>query len=329
MVTVLFADLVDSTGLGQRLDPERAREVLGRFFDAATEELQALRGRPEKFIGDAVMAVFGLPAVHEDDALRAVRAGLAIRGRLRRLGDVPRPAAAARGPRRRRVRRGGGRRRAGRAAPRHRSGRERGGAPADRGRSPARSWSEQTTHALTETAVSYGDRRDVVAKGFDRHARRVPRRGSQHALGPAHDPVRRPLERAHDPAGEPEPRGGDGTARARHGPRRAGHRQVAAGRRARGGARRRGPRAAPAGRARTPTPPRSRRSPRHRRRAGRRSTATSTPDVAKEQRRRLVEGSGAVATPTGSSTGCRCCSASPSGTRSRRSCTTSRPGSSR
>src|SRR6266508_4368921 len=87
MVTVLFADLVDSTGLARRLDPERTREVLGRFFDAATEELQALRGRPEKFIGDAVMAVFGLPAVHEDDALRAVWAGLAIRGRLRRLSD--------------------------------------------------------------------------------------------------------------------------------------------------------------------------------------------------------------------------------------------------
>ncbi len=86
VVTVLFADLVDSTGLAQRLDPERAREVLGRFFDAATEELQALRGRPEKFVGDAVMAVFGLPTVHEDDALRAVRAGLAIRERLRRMG---------------------------------------------------------------------------------------------------------------------------------------------------------------------------------------------------------------------------------------------------
>jgi class 3 adenylate cyclase len=86
MITVLFADLVDSTGLGERLDPERAREVLGAFFDAATEELQALRGRPEKFIGDAVMAVFGLPTVHEDDALRAVRAGLAIRARVRRLG---------------------------------------------------------------------------------------------------------------------------------------------------------------------------------------------------------------------------------------------------
>ena len=85
MVTVVFADLVDSTGLAQRLDPERAREVLGGFFDAASEELRALRGHPEKFIGDAVMAVFGLPHVQEDDAVRAVRAGLAIRGRMHRL----------------------------------------------------------------------------------------------------------------------------------------------------------------------------------------------------------------------------------------------------
>ena len=60
VVTVLFADLVDSTGLAQRIDAERARDVLGRFYDAATQELLNLRGRPEKFIGDAVMAVFGL-----------------------------------------------------------------------------------------------------------------------------------------------------------------------------------------------------------------------------------------------------------------------------
>jgi class 3 adenylate cyclase/tetratricopeptide (TPR) repeat protein len=87
MVTVVFADLVDSTGLSQRLDPERAREVLGRFYDVTTDEIVALRGRPEKFIGDAVMAVFGLPRVHEDDALRAVRAGLAVRARVARLRD--------------------------------------------------------------------------------------------------------------------------------------------------------------------------------------------------------------------------------------------------
>ncbi len=88
VVTVLFADLVDSTGLAQRIDAERAREVLRRFFDAATEELLDLRGRAEKFIGDAVMAVFGLQQVHEDDALRAVRAGLAIRDRARRLSEA-------------------------------------------------------------------------------------------------------------------------------------------------------------------------------------------------------------------------------------------------
>src|SRR5256714_14642740 len=56
MVTVLFADIVDSTGLARRLDPQRSRELLGAFFDAAAEELQALRRRPEKVIGDAGMA---------------------------------------------------------------------------------------------------------------------------------------------------------------------------------------------------------------------------------------------------------------------------------
>src|SRR5207245_9433596 len=68
--------------------PERAREILARFVDAAAGELHALRGRPEKFIGDAVMAVFGLPSVGEDDAIRAVRAGLAIQGRTRRLCEA-------------------------------------------------------------------------------------------------------------------------------------------------------------------------------------------------------------------------------------------------
>jgi len=87
IVTVLFADLVDSTGLAQRLDPERAREVISAFYDLASQELASLRGRAEKFIGDAVMAVFGLPVVHEDDAVRAVRAALQIRERTQRLGE--------------------------------------------------------------------------------------------------------------------------------------------------------------------------------------------------------------------------------------------------
>jgi class 3 adenylate cyclase/tetratricopeptide (TPR) repeat protein len=166
MVTVLFADLVDSTGLAQRLDPERAREVLGQFFNAANEELLALRGRPEKFIGDAVMAVFGLPHVHEDDALRAVRAGLALRGRARRLSQ----AAGLTEPLELRI------------------GIETGEAATGVGpvgqllvtgpvvnaavrlqtaARPGQVLVGDTTRALTKSEVSYGPRRKVRAKGFD------------------------------------------------------------------------------------------------------------------------------------------------------------------
>src|SRR5438309_9408431 len=73
MVTVLFADLADSTGLAQRIDAERARDLLGRFFDAASEEVIALRRRPEEFMGEALMAFLGLPHVHEEHALSAIR----------------------------------------------------------------------------------------------------------------------------------------------------------------------------------------------------------------------------------------------------------------
>jgi class 3 adenylate cyclase/tetratricopeptide (TPR) repeat protein len=94
MVTVLFADIAGSTQLAGRLDPERFREVLGAFYRLASDELSSLRARAEKFVGDAVMAVFGLPYAHDDDALRAVRAGLSVRDRVERLGadlglDVP------------------------------------------------------------------------------------------------------------------------------------------------------------------------------------------------------------------------------------------------
>jgi class 3 adenylate cyclase/tetratricopeptide (TPR) repeat protein len=87
MVTVLFADIAGSTKLAARLDPERFREVLGAFYRMASDELSSLRGRAEKFVGDAVMAVFGLPDAHDDDALRAVRAGLSVRDRVERLGE--------------------------------------------------------------------------------------------------------------------------------------------------------------------------------------------------------------------------------------------------
>jgi class 3 adenylate cyclase len=85
MVTVLFADIADSTSLSTRLDPERVREVLAAFYNAANDELQSMRGRAEKFVGDAVMAIWGAQSAREDDALRAVRAGVLIRDRVARL----------------------------------------------------------------------------------------------------------------------------------------------------------------------------------------------------------------------------------------------------
>ncbi|HEY6566311.1 MAG TPA: adenylate/guanylate cyclase domain-containing protein, partial [Actinomycetota bacterium] len=73
-VTILFADIVGSTQLGERLDPERLQIVLTRYFDAMRAVIERHGGTVEKFIGDAVMAVFGIPRLREDDALRAVRA---------------------------------------------------------------------------------------------------------------------------------------------------------------------------------------------------------------------------------------------------------------
>jgi len=84
-VTVLFCDVIGSTALGERLDPESLRRVLARYFDVARVAVERHGGVVEKFIGDAVMAVFGVPQVHEDDALRAVRAAEELRGALERL----------------------------------------------------------------------------------------------------------------------------------------------------------------------------------------------------------------------------------------------------
>lgn len=84
-VTVLFIDAVSSTSLGERMDPESMRAVMTRYFDAMREAIESHGGAVEKFIGDAVMAIFGVPTVHEDDALRACRAAVEIRSRLAEL----------------------------------------------------------------------------------------------------------------------------------------------------------------------------------------------------------------------------------------------------
>ena len=84
LATVVFADLVGSTQLGEG-DPERTRVMLERFYDAMATEIEAAGGTVEKFAGDAVMAIFGAPAAHEDHAVRALHATLAMRDRLGEL----------------------------------------------------------------------------------------------------------------------------------------------------------------------------------------------------------------------------------------------------
>jgi class 3 adenylate cyclase/tetratricopeptide (TPR) repeat protein len=94
LVTVLFADVSGSTSLGEQLDPERLREVLDAYFSAMRQEIEAEGGTVEKFIGDAVMAAFGVPVAHEDDPARALRASLRMLHRLEAVNDELGPAHA-------------------------------------------------------------------------------------------------------------------------------------------------------------------------------------------------------------------------------------------
>ena len=86
-VTVLFADIVSSTSRSEQTDPESTRRMLARYFDAMRRVVERHGGIVEKFIGDAVMAVFGIPVLHEDDSLRAVRAALEFGTTVAALND--------------------------------------------------------------------------------------------------------------------------------------------------------------------------------------------------------------------------------------------------
>src|SRR5436305_7060616 len=86
LATVLFVDLVDSTGLVAGADPEVVRQRVNNYFDNVSRCIVTHGGTVEKFAGDAVMAAFGVPLAHEDDAERAVRAGLATLERVAGLG---------------------------------------------------------------------------------------------------------------------------------------------------------------------------------------------------------------------------------------------------
>jgi class 3 adenylate cyclase/tetratricopeptide (TPR) repeat protein len=90
-VTMLFCDVVHSTALGESTDPEAVRRIMMRYFDEMRIVVERHGGTVEKFIGDEVMAVFGVPSVHEDDALRAVRAGAEMRLRVDELNEELEP----------------------------------------------------------------------------------------------------------------------------------------------------------------------------------------------------------------------------------------------
>src|SRR5262245_36033434 len=87
VVTLLFADLAGSTALGERLDPEDVRTVQSSLAGLIEEEVRRHGGIVEKFVGDAVLAVFGIPLAHEDDAERALLAALAVRDRFPELAE--------------------------------------------------------------------------------------------------------------------------------------------------------------------------------------------------------------------------------------------------
>ena len=87
LVSVLFADLVGFTTLSESRDPEEVRELLSRYFDESRRVVERYGGVVEKFIGDAVMALWGSPIAHEDDAERAVRAALELTALVRGLGE--------------------------------------------------------------------------------------------------------------------------------------------------------------------------------------------------------------------------------------------------
>jgi class 3 adenylate cyclase/tetratricopeptide (TPR) repeat protein len=165
VVTVVFVDLAGSTQLAAGLDPERLREVLAAFHGMVTDEITGLGGRAEGFIGDAVLGVFGVPVLHDDDALRGVRAGLEIVGRAHRLG----PRLGLTMPVEVRVGVNTGRVAVGTAMDRNIViGAEVNiGARLQQAAEPGQVLVGESTHQLVGDGVTFGDVRTFEAKGLD------------------------------------------------------------------------------------------------------------------------------------------------------------------
>jgi class 3 adenylate cyclase/tetratricopeptide (TPR) repeat protein len=165
LVTIVFADLAGSTELAAHLDAERVREVLAAFHGMVTEEVSWLGGVAEGFIGDAVLAVFGIPAARDDDAVRGIRAALAIRDRAAGLG----PALGLRDPIQVRVGVRTGQVAVGTAHDRNIViGAEVNlGARLQQAAAPGEILAGDSTMRLSQGAVLFGELREITAKGFD------------------------------------------------------------------------------------------------------------------------------------------------------------------
>jgi len=164
LVSVVFVDLTSSTELARRLDPERFREVLAAFYELVSGELASLRGRAEQYVGDAVMGVFGIPVARDDDAVRAIRAGLSIVDRTEKLGvelGLPMELRVRVGVNTGPVAVGAG------SGPGLVSGAEVNlGARLQQAARPGEVLVGATTRQLAGSQVAFGDRRSVDAKGF-------------------------------------------------------------------------------------------------------------------------------------------------------------------
>jgi class 3 adenylate cyclase/tetratricopeptide (TPR) repeat protein len=163
LVTVLFADIVGSTAIGASHDPEVVRRTLSRAFAEVRQVLETHGGTVEKFIGDAVFAIFGIPRTHDDDADRAVRAAFALRGRITALNANNRFALEVR------IGINSGQVVTGDTGETLVTGEAvNAGARLQAAASPSEILVGALTHELTERAVRYGPSREIEAKGIGR-----------------------------------------------------------------------------------------------------------------------------------------------------------------
>ena len=177
VVSVLFADLAGSTALASKLDPEDVRELQSELFALIGTEVERFGGITEKFVGDAVLAVFGVPQIHEDDAERAVRAALAVHERFERFGAaVARKHGADLGLR---VAVNTG------EVVSSREAAARGdlvvsgdsvnvAARLQQHAEPGETLVGERTHAATSRAIAYGSAREIAAKGISQPVRAWP-----------------------------------------------------------------------------------------------------------------------------------------------------------